>query len=209
MYTIFLAGGIASGKSTLAKKLEERGAIRIDLDELSRDVLAPGEPVLQEIAAAFGEDLLDKNGVLDRKALAQRAFSTKEGTKLLEQIELPHIKDALVNTLCLMKEEQSGDTLVVEIPRLDNMDDCMQFANEVIVVLAPLEKRLERSRQKGMSPVDFSERASLQLNEDELRERANYVVVNNGSQEKLNGVADEIMKRASRIGPTSVEVWPM
>ena len=199
MYTIFLAGGIASGKSTLAKKLEERGAIRIDLDELSRDVLAPGEPVLQEVAAAFGEDLLDKNDVLDRKVLAQRAFSTKEGTERLEQIELPHIKHAFKNVLRLVKEKQGDKTLVVEIPRLDNMNDCMEFADEVIAVLAPLEKRLERSRQKGMSPADFSERAALQLNEDELRKRADFIVENDLDQGKLDEVADEIIKRASGL----------
>ena len=72
MYTVFLAGGTASGKSTVARELERLGAWRIDLDELSRAVLAPGEPCVAEVCAAFGDDLVDPGtGALDRALLAQ------------------------------------------------------------------------------------------------------------------------------------------
>lgn len=197
MYTIFLAGGIASGKSTLAKKLEERGAQRIDLDELSRNVLSPGEPVLLEVAAAFGEDLLDKNGVLDRKALARRVFSTKEKVKRLEEIELPSIKDALRNSLLSARNALSDKVYVIEVPLLDSMYDCMDLADEVIVLCAPLEKRLERALKKGMSPADFTERASLQMSDEELAQKADFVVQNDGDQKKLSQIATEIIKRVS------------
>ena len=87
MYTVFLAGGTASGKSTAARELERLGAWRIDLDELSRAVLAPGEPCVAEVCAAFGDDLVDpETGALDRALLARRAFADDSSAELLEEI---------------------------------------------------------------------------------------------------------------------------
>lgn len=100
MHTVFLAGGTASGKSTAARELERLGAWRIDLDELSRAVLAPGSECLSEVCDAFGDDVVDAGtGVLDRALLARRAFADAESAELLERIELPHIRAMLVRML--------------------------------------------------------------------------------------------------------------
>src|SRR5690606_28423935 len=74
MPLIALTGGIASGKSTIAHGLEKHGAVIIDADQIVRDVQSPGSPVLQEIANAFGEDVIDASGALDRVALGARVF---------------------------------------------------------------------------------------------------------------------------------------
>ena len=85
MYTVFLAGGTASGKSSAARELERLGAWRIDLDELSRAVLAPGEPCVAEVCAAFGDDLVDpQTGELDRALLARRAFAEEHEQAIAE-----------------------------------------------------------------------------------------------------------------------------
>ena len=69
IYVVFVAGGIASGKSTVSRRLQRLGEARIDLDEVSRSVLMPGSPVLAEVAAEFGQDLLNPaTGELDRAA---------------------------------------------------------------------------------------------------------------------------------------------
>ena len=70
-----LAGGIASGKSTVARVFEELGAVRIDLDDLSREALAPGSPILPQIKAAFGDDVINPVGGVKRELLAERAFA--------------------------------------------------------------------------------------------------------------------------------------
>ena len=109
MHTTFLAGGIASGKSTVARMLHERGAWLCDLDQVSRDVLESGGPVLAQIASEFGDDLIDpETGELDRLGLAVRAFASPEATERLEAIEMPAIRERmsqiLTNTCCAATE---------------------------------------------------------------------------------------------------------
>lgn len=100
MSVVFLAGGIASGKSTVAAELEELGATRIDLDRVSRDVLAPGTATTAAVAAAFGDDLIaPETGELNRSLLAARAFATPEDAARLEAIELPAIREHLITML--------------------------------------------------------------------------------------------------------------
>lgn len=208
MYTVFLVGGIASGKSTLARLLQEKGAIRIDLDELSREVLAAGEPVLQSIATVFGEDLLDSTGALDRALLAQRAFADPESIEKLEAIELPLIKDALVKRLdeCNANSDSTKSdnaktnqtVCVVEIPRFDTMGALSGLADEVIAVYAPYNVRQERALAKGLSAADFSRRAALQMSDDQIAQCADVIIENYGPHSNLTKEAAAIMERASR-----------
>ena len=151
LYTVFLAGGIASGKSSVARELERRGAWRIDLDQVSRAVLEPGSDCLPEIADAFGDDLLDpQTGELDRGLLAGRAFADPASCALLEKIEMPHIKRMLVRTLegegcCLT----APAVCVVEVPLLDRVEDMLDLADEVVCVTCPVEVRRVRAIGRG------------------------------------------------------------
>ena len=139
MYIVFLAGGIASGKSTVARELERLGAWRIDLDRISRDVLEPGGECTLAIADAFGRDVLDPNtGALRRGLLAKRAFASEDAARLLEKIELPYIRQglelALSQDACASAEPPCA---VVEIPLLDRMEDSLAMADEVVCVTCP------------------------------------------------------------------------
>ena len=123
MYIVFLAGGIASGKSSVARELELRGAWRIDLDQLSRAVLEPGSDCAAEVAREFGDDLVDpRTGEISRPMLASRAFADPESAARLEQIELPYIRRMLVRMLegeaCAAV---APAVCVVEVPLLDRM----------------------------------------------------------------------------------------
>lgn len=187
MHVVFLAGGTASGKSTVARELERLGAWRIDLDEVSRAVLAPGEPCLDEVASAFGDDLLDPDtGSLDRALLARRAFADDESAELLESIELPHIRDRLVRALASERcGERSPALCVVEVPLLDRMEPMLDLADEVVVVCCPLSVRRERARARGMEPSDFDRRVARQPSDAYLRAHADVVLDNAGDETDL------------------------
>lgn len=187
MRTVFLAGGIGSGKSTVARELEALGAARIDLDQLSREVLEPPSDLIAQIAAAFGDDLVDaQTGALNRGLLAQRAFATEEGGALLEAIELPAIRDLLLQRLReLAASAQAPDLCVVEVPLLDRMESMNQLADEVLVVACPLELRRERAVQRGMTAADFDARAALQPSDAWLAAHATTVLPNEGSYDDL------------------------
>ena len=194
MYIVFLAGGIASGKSFVARRLEGLGAWRIDLDQLSRDVLAPGEPCVNELAEAFGEDLVDpESGVLNRSLLAERAFADEEGVALLEAIEHPFIT-ARLEALLTGKDSDCPDPLpdvcVVEIPLLDRVERLIPLADEVVAVVCPLETRLERAVSRGMELSDARHRASRQPDDVYLRAHADVVLDNRGSAEDFLAAVD-------------------
>ena len=187
MYTVFLAGGTASGKSTVARELERLGAWRIDLDELSRAVLAPGEPCVAEVCAAFGDDLVDSGtGELDRALLARRAFADPDSAELLEKIELPHIRAMLARMLTSgICGQHEPVCCVVEVPLLDRVESMTDLADEVVVVTCPLEVRRLRAQGRGMDPGDFDRRVARQPSEDYLRARATTVLDNTGDEKDL------------------------
>lgn len=187
MYVVFLAGGIASGKSTVASELERLGAWRVDLDQISREVLEPGTECTHAVAEAFGADLLDpETGELDRKLLASRAFATSEDAALLEAIELPYIRarlaEVLTHSVCA---EVEPDCCVVEIPLLDRMGDAMDLADEVVVVSLDVDERRQRAIGRGMTAEDFDARAANQPTEEWLCDHADTVIRNDGSLEEL------------------------
>jgi dephospho-CoA kinase len=202
MYTIALAGGIASGKSTVALELERLGARRVDLDQVSRDVLRPGSPCLAKIAEAFGEDLVDGvTGELDRGLLARRAFATAEGAALLEAIELPYIAGELGRVLSTMAAADGGaPCVVVEIPLLDRMEGSLDVVDEVVCVTCPLEERRRRAIARGMDPDDFDARVRRQPTDAYLRAASDCEIANDGDQDELLGAVRAWWKAREEAG---------
>ena len=194
MYVVYLAGGIASGKSLVARRLESRGAWRIDLDWVSREVLSPGEPCLAEIAHAFGDDLVDpETGALDRASLASRAFANDESTALLESIEHPYIAarlEALLTGTATDCPDPLPEVCVVEIPLLNRVERLIPLADEIVAIVAPLELRLERAVGRGMTLADAKRRSLSQPDDDYLRAHADLVIDNSGTEEELLAAVD-------------------
>lgn len=186
MRTVFLAGGIGSGKSTVAHELERLSCCRIDLDQLSREVLLPGSPTTLEVARAFGPDLLDERGVLDRRLLAARAFATSEDAALLERIELPAIARLLEKRLgALSNASDPPEICLVEIPLLDRADAMRHLATETVLVDCPLELRRVRAVERGMTEEDFDARVANQPTDEWLRAHADTVISNTGTYDEL------------------------
>lgn len=192
MRTVFLAGGIASGKSTVARLLAGHGAWPCDLDQVARDVVAPGSEVLGQIAAEFGDDLVDpETGELDRHALAARAFDSAADTRRLEAIEMPAIKARLTQILTTTSCAATAPVVaVVEVPLLDRVEDLLPLADEVLVVVAPMVLRRHRAIGRGMTGADFDRRVAQQPSEEYLRSHATSVIDNSGNAAKLEAAVD-------------------
>lgn len=191
-YTVFLSGGIASGKSTVAKRMVELGAWRVDLDAISREVLSPGSPVLDDVVAEFGEDLIDpETGELDRRLLASRVFSDSARLARLEELEVPAIMDRLAQVLCEVGCAPSMPRVcVVEVQVLDRAQQWLDLADEVVVVTCPIDVRRERAVDRGMDAVDFDARAANQPTDEWLAAHADTVFQNDGSPERLVAAVD-------------------
>jgi len=191
-----LTGGIGAGKSAVAKRLAERGAVVIDADRLAREVVAPGTDGLAEVVAAFGPEVLGPDGALDRPALGRRVFADDEARRRLESIVHPRVR---ARTAELVTAAPPDAVVVNDVPLL--VEAGLAPAYEVvIVVLAGERVRVDRlARGRGMTEEEAYARIRSQATDDERRAVADIVIVNDGSMEDLNARVDAVW--AERLMP--------
>ncbi|TVX98039.1 dephospho-CoA kinase [Cohnella terricola] len=178
---IGLTGGIAAGKSTVAKLLTDRGAILIDLDKIAREVVEPGQPALRAIAERFGQAVLQEDGSLNRKKLGEIVFSDSSERKALEAITHPAIRAVMKRRMTEYEEKTPETLIVVDVPLLyeSRLED---YFEQVMVVYVPREKQLQRLMERDeISADDARKRLDAQMGIEEKKNRADIVIDNSGS----------------------------
>lgn len=194
MFTLFLIGNIASGKTFASRYLEQCGAFRIDLDALAKSLYTPGSQVVSDIAEAFGWDVIDEFGALRLDALAQRAFDLPEHARLLDSIVHPVLIERLGCLLlpsnCCSVYTPRHELAVVEVSVPEAFTDAFGLADEVLAISAPYETRLSRALERGMSREDFEARALCQPDEASLCALADSVFINSGGESELISFLD-------------------
>ncbi|WP_347306744.1 dephospho-CoA kinase [Corynebacterium sp. SA-MJD20WY100] len=184
MKLIGLTGGIGSGKSTVAGLLAERGWSVVDADQIAREIVEPGEPALGELAEAFGADILDEAGTLQRAELARRAFVDAEHTAQLNAITHPRIQERTQERFA--EARAAGvEYCVYDMPLLvDNGLD--KDMDEVLVVDVDVEERVRRLvAHRGLDEADARRRIAQQVPDEVRLAAATYVIDNNGVLEDL------------------------
>lgn len=177
VYEVGLTGGIASGKSLVAGRLAELGAIVIDHDELARDAVAPGTPGLAAIANYFGPSVLRDDGSLDRSKLAQLVFTDAHELQVLNGIVHPRVHEAGQQRATAAAP---GSIVVQMIPLLVETGQAKNFA-ELIVVDAPEEQQLQRLMERsGLSQAAARARIAAQTTREERLAVADHVIDNSG-----------------------------
>jgi len=181
MRVLGLTGGIGSGKSMVAQIFARLGAVVIDADQLAREVVEPGQPALQEIATAFGPDVLLSDGRLDRSKLAGIIFADPAERARLDAITHPRIRARMDEEI---KARRSGPgVLIVDIPLLYE-NDRTHSVERVIVVWVDPQTQLRRIRRRdGLSAEAARQRIAAQMPLDAKRARADHVIDNSGSRE--------------------------
>jgi dephospho-CoA kinase len=191
MLRVGLTGGIGSGKSTVAGRLVERGAVLVDADVLAREVVAPGTPGLQAVLEEFGADLRKPDGSLDRAALAHVVFGDESRRQALNAIVHPLVaarRSVLVAAL-------TAETVVVEdIPLLVENDLGARFHLVVVVHAAPEERVRRLVAERGMDADDAWARVRSQADDDARRAAADLWLDNSGTMSKLLSAVDELWK---------------
>lgn len=184
MDKIFVIGGMGAGKSTARKALVDQGLEYIDLDKIGHEV-HHWEVVKEDIVATFGEDVLDAEGEIDRKALARKAFVSPAETRKLNRITLPRIEDAFMTKLDEL-EAEGCPAVVVEYSIFKSRQNSLAYLADVIIaVLAPLEVRIERAVASGFEEADVRRRIAQQITDAERIEQADVVFNNDGTKEEL------------------------
>lgn len=205
MFRVGLTGGIASGKSTVAEIWHDLGALVIDADALARHVVQPGTPALAEIVDRFGGDVVDGEGALDRKGLAQQVFSDEVARSDLNAIVHPRVRE-----LGREIERQCPDPwaivvhmipLLVETGQQDDFD-------AVVVVDVPTEVQVERLRLRdGLNPQEAEQRLSSQASRTERLRHADFVIDNGGAQAALRARAETTWEGLRQWQMAAVHSW--
>jgi len=197
-----LTGGIGSGKSEVARRLAEHGAVLIDADVAARRVVEPGSPGLARIAAAFGDEVLRPDGSLNRERLGEIVFADPGRRAELNAIVHPLVR-AWMQEAERAAVQTDGDAIVVhDVPLLAESRGKAGF-DPVIVVDVPPELQLERLvRLRGMPAEQARARMAAQASREQRLAVADIVIDNSGSLEDLDGRVDEVWADLERRVPS-------
>ena len=195
MLVVGLTGGIASGKTTVSRMFSEAGIPVICADELARKAVQPGAPALKEIQGAFGADVLDKDGNLDRARMADLVFNNTELRRKLESIIHPRVeqeKNALLSEL----EKLGHGIVIVDVPLLYETGWDKRF-KVVIVVYVPQDMQLSRLIFRGRNVQEEARaRIRAQMDIEEKKRRSDKIVDNSGdltnTLNQVHGIIEEL-----------------
>jgi dephospho-CoA kinase len=176
---IGLTGGIASGKSTVARILESCGAVVIDADQLAREVVAPGEPALDSIIDTFGAKFINHDGTLDRSALGKLVFADPISRLRLEAITHPAIRRIAYERLVSLR--QTGVPVVVYMAALIVEANADSLIDEIWVVCVDRETQLKRLMQRdGINREEALQRLAAQMPTEERKRYGKVIIDNSG-----------------------------
>lgn len=187
-----LTGGIASGKSVVAARLAEHGAVVVDADQIAREVVEPGTPALERIREEFGDTVIAPDGSLDRAALGAIVFSDEAKRHILNGITHPAVLELSQRRFAEAGAADSDAVVVYDVPLLNEARSKAEF-DVVVVVSAPEETRIERMvTLRGMSRTEAENRIRSQVSDSERRAMADIIIESGGSLEQTLAQADEV-----------------
>lgn len=181
MKLVTLTGGIASGKTTVARMFRELGAEVVDADALAREVVQPGQPALEEIVAAFGREVLLPTGELDRRKLAQKVFSDPASRARLNTIVHPRVGERMRRVVEEIAGRRPDAVVVLDVPLLFDVPLPELESLPAVVVYASPQTQLRRLRERdGLTEEQAQQRLRAQRPLREKLARARWVVDNDG-----------------------------
>jgi dephospho-CoA kinase len=195
-----LTGGIGSGKSTVARLLERRGAVVIDADQLARDAVAKGTPGFDRVVETFGKGVVTPDGALDRSALAARIFSDPLQKAALEAIVHPEVARRFSDQVDTFRG--TARIVVYVTPLLVELGLAPAF-DVVVVIMASPHLRVSRvASDRGLSPDEVRGRLAVQATDEQRAEVAGVLIDNDGSltdlEPQVDRLWDDLLARAGR-----------
>jgi dephospho-CoA kinase len=184
-----LTGGIATGKSTVSQVFKEAGFPIVDGDLIAREIVEPGQPALKEIVAAFGSQMIDAKGSLNRKKLGKIIFNDSTKRVQLNKIMSPYLRKAILAEL--EQKKQQAPLVVLDIPLLYE-GGYEQFVDQVAVVYVPEKIQLQRLMQRDqLTAKEAQQRINSQWPIEQKKQLAEIVFDNQGTKEETKNVVKE------------------
>lgn len=197
VYVIALTGGIAAGKSTVARRFAEHGAVVIDADRLAREAVEPGTPGLAAIQERFGASVIDADGRLDRAALGAIVFADEAARLDLNGITHPAVAELLKERLAETARTDPQAVVVYDVPLLAESGGRRGGLFEfVVVVEAPAAERIQRLVElRGLAQDEAERRVRSQASDTERRALADVVIDTGGTLDETLQQTDQAWVR--------------
>ena len=190
---IGLTGQSGAGKSTVAEVFAKLGAYVINADMIVAELYNAGSPCLKAVAAEFGQDILNPDGTLDRKLLAQRAFASRERTDALNRLVHPFVTARLFELL-----RGAEGIVVFDAPQLFEANADV-ICDAVVAVTADKDIRVNRIiKRDSLSEEQAMLRVNAQYGEEYFRARADYIIENNFDEESLRSQAEKVYNKLNK-----------
>lgn len=199
MLVVGLTGGAGSGKTTVARLFQRAGAFVIDADEIAREIVRPHGTAWEALRRAFGEEILDSGGGIDRKRLSERVFSDSRAREKLNAIVHPLILQEIRRRLAEIGRRNPGAIVIVDAPLLVETG-LHREVDRVLVVRAVESQQLERLRlRSGLSPEASRRILEAQLPLEEKLKVADFVIPNDGSLEETERTVREVFRALKEL----------
>jgi len=189
-----LTGGIATGKSTVSAMFAHLGARVVDADLLAREVVTPGQPAHAQIVKEFGPDVLQQDGVLDRKRLGALVFADAQKRKRLEEITHPAIRVRQQRILSVYEEEAFEGIVIWDAALLIESGGAKGMDRVVVVIADPAAELRRLVERDGFSEEEARGRMASQMPLAEKVKAADYVVDNSGSRAETERRVREVYR---------------
>jgi dephospho-CoA kinase len=198
VYLIGLTGGIASGKSTVARRLVEHGAVHIDADELARRVVEPGKPAYTAIVETFGSQILRRDGAIDRQKLGEMVFDDAEARAKLNAIVHPAVRELAAKVFEKVERDDPDAVVVYDVPLLVEASVDHRF-DLVVVTSAPRRTQVKRLvEERGFDPGHAEARVAAQVDNAERLAIADVVIDTDGSLAHTMSQTDALWHRIAQ-----------
>jgi dephospho-CoA kinase len=176
VYLVGLTGGIGSGKSTIARRLAELGAVHIDADQLAREAVEPGTPALDDIRLTFGDRVLTDDGHLNRAALGSIVFSDDAARATLNSIVHPAVRRLTEERIAEATGIDQDAVVVYDVPLLAEANLPRPYDLIVVAHASPETRRQRLVSLRGMTPDEADRRIAAQASDDERLALADVVI---------------------------------
>lgn len=196
--TIGVTGGIASGKSTVARAFAALGIPWVDADDIAREVVAPGEPALAAIAERYGARVLDAQGHLNRRALREIVFADPEERRWLESQTHPRIRERLEARLAAMAAGPAPYHLLVSPLLLESGQAAL--VDRILVIDVPEAEQIQRTASRdGVDETQARAIIAAQLDRQARLARADDIIDNSGDEAALTRQVEALDRRFRRL----------
>lgn len=199
MLIVGLTGGVASGKTAVSQVLKEEGAYIIDADQIARELVQPHKPAWNELIRAFGKGILQEDGFIHRKKMADKVFADPKKRKLLNQILHPRIKEEMDRRTKEIGQKDPEAIVVIDAPLIVELGDHREM-DKLIVVASTQTQQIERLKERdGIGPEEALRILSSQMPVEEKVNLADFVIRNEGSLEETKKRAKEVFKELRKV----------